>query len=1408
MSALAARWIVPGLLFLGSLAVITASALATETPAPLRLEGWVTDPVGAPLPDATIGLRPTPTYPGEGVPLPSLNEASWTQRTTVTAEGAWSLEPPGPGLYDLRIEAPGRMPALRLRLAVAENRRLPVAQLPSIADFPVRVADRRGEPIAAAQLSISSTLPLSAAPSLGSPLISPAPGIGYFTASSPVSSGEDGWAWLRLPADLEAELRVQAFGYQPVRGAIPAQRSAERGQSVTLTPSAPRSFRPPAAAVGVRAFSPDGHPLLSRREEGVLLISPGDESFFLVDERGRHLKPATTGASGPSAQITELETSDLAQDRARRSRLLPPLEAPLIGGPQMAWIDCGPVHPWRRYSPRSIAGIPFDANLCVLHGPGLLPSSIPMEGSAAVKMARARARRAGSLEGVLVDPSGAPVPAATVVAELIQVNSRIELNPGAATSTDAEGNFRFPILEPERGYWIRVSLPDGRKAQERIGIPPAGAGPASLRLVLGGGAASPADAPVKPSGSGIRVTGRVLSLDELPVANASVRLLLAESTRTLSGPQQLRNSTEDALAETLSGSGGDFAIADIQPGSYDLEVRAAGYAPAMVRQVEVTAIQGASGGGGSGEGAAQDLGDVLLAPGAGLYGRVSDDQGEPLGEVAVCFREAAQLSALLTGPRRCSEPHTFTDGEGRFEILDLAERLPVDLRLDHPGYVGRALSGVIPGGEELEITLSSGGQISGQVLDATGQPLPQARVELRSGKGLNAAQQRLAAPSVSTATTGPDGEFQILDAPTGSFLLSALAHGFLPSEPLPLEVDPLRPVENLRIALEAGATLEGRVLRPSGERLTGATVKLSRASRDALGAISLRGTGYASVSDGSGFYQLQGLPRGTLEVEVEHREFAPFSRQITIQEGVQRQDLQLPSGAGVSGRAVDSQGQPVGGVSLTLSPVQGGRGISASSDAQGEFRFATVTEGEYTLRGEHPDYAASTLPQPVAVLGQPVRDLRLVMEAGGTLSGRVLGLDFEELANVQLLASRRGTGRPWSGAVDYEGQWRFERMPAGSWSVSAIATGGRMAAETVELAPGQGEASVDLVFGDGFRVTGSLVRRGEGIANVNIFLRGLDNRGGGLAKTDYQGRFRLEDVAPGRYQFVALDASRALRHVEEVSIEGDRELFIELNDIDLSVQVVDAATVAPIADAEIKLVPRTSANTIGLPPSGRTDSEGSYRYQGPMEGPFWLRVEAAGYATRELDLSPESANGQDLLVELEPSPGARLQVLSAGGARLSQAWITVLAPEGRALSSGPVSAEADGLLSLPSVPPGRWEVIVQADLRSPAATLGIEVPGSPQSIQLPTAGGLRIRVPALAGRRGGFLQLVDGEGRPYRFSASIGRLVDRFSLDEGSALLPNLPSGLWQLEVYHPDGDRWSSVVQVPPAATAEVNLQ
>ncbi len=169
-------------------------------------------------------------------------------------------------------------------------------------------------------------------------------------------------------------------------------------------------------------------------------------------------------------------------------------------------------------------------------------------------------------------------------------------------------------------------------------------------------------------------------------------------------------------------------------------------------------------------------------------------------------------------------------------------------------------------------------------------------------------------------------------------------------------------------------------------------------------------------------------------------------------------------------------------------------------------------------------------------------------------------------------------------------------------------------------ATGAGAETTSVVFG-----TVTAAEEGEALEGVEVFLyhspRHVASRR--VTRTDAEGRFRFEDVAPRDYGLAFLAPPRAPFSVSEIEVGASpRRVDAELRlGVGCDVEVVDAKTGEPVSDAEVMLIAGERKSVSISSPEGlqfrsveaTSDGDGQARLRGVSQGPHQVVVRADGY---------------------------------------------------------------------------------------------------------------------------------------------------------------------------------------------------
>lgn len=790
-------------------------------------------------------------------------------------------------------------------------------------------------------------------------------------------------------------------------------------------------------------------------------------------------------------------------------------------------------------------------------------------------------RPAALLSGQVEDAAGRPIAGARVRA-LPAGEESFGFASSVETRSARDGKFRLRGLSPGSSWRLQTTAEGFAPGEQPAATGEPGQSPPPVRIVLG---------------PGTTLAGRLLDPADRPVPG--VEVVLQPSPEMMG----MDWSPGEEIRAT-SGADGRFHLAHLGAGSLDLRTAHPDFAPAERREIQVP-----------GRTAALDLGDLRLVPAATLEGRVTDEGGAPLAGVSVSSLVEQDFS------RPPVIPETVQTGpDGRFRLRGLTPGQRIDVMAQRPGYVSFEAPGVeVPRAEPLDIVLHAERTLAGRVVDRAGLPVVQARILVVKSQEVSLGDGASSSHGLSTAgQTDPEGRFVLTQLEAGLLNLRIEASGFRPRTLQGVRIPERDEPSPLEVVLEPGTVLEGRVLTASGTPAAGVWVLASPFPQTRGQKLS------GEETDADGRYRMTDLGDGRHEVQVQRRTGAPaLRREIELTAGGRhRLDLMIPSGGAVSGRVVDSQGEPVAGAELSLASTGSPDGITITSSMDGSFRFADVEVGIYRLAGSARGYAPAAAPDDIQVdgLGE-VRGLELRLLPGAAIRGRLLGLSDDDLRQVRVHAFQEdGSLSPQmmsmlSGAVDSAGLYRISSVGPGTWRVTASLSSGRQGTGTVQVsAPGE-EAVLDLEISGGLTVSGRVLLDGTplGGAEVTALLlvdgKPVDQR---QVRSRYDGGFSITGLKPGRITLAVV--SGGVGHARQIELlASDVEVTLDIATGKVAAHIF-AADGQPIEGAVVTLQGENPGLGLSfLAAQTTTDEAGAFEVPRLAAGSYRITAQAPGF---------------------------------------------------------------------------------------------------------------------------------------------------------------------------------------------------
>lgn len=424
-----------------------------------------------------------------------------------------------------------------------------------------------------------------------------------------------------------------------------------------------------------------------------------------------------------------------------------------------------------------------------------------------------------------------------------------------------------------------------------------------------------------------------------------------------------------------------------------------------------------------------------------------------------------------------------------------------------------------------------------------------------------------------------------------------------------------------------------------------------------------------------------------------------FSITLSAGQSPNQEPKKEPTGS-VSGR-VTLNGKPVQRAvvvlgSTTPTAPQRSPAVKATTDEDGRYKATRVAPGTYQVMPYTPAWivpAQSSFGQPGKTItlgeGEEVEDIDFSLTRGGVITGRVSDADGKPVIGQRINLLRtddRGQRVPIGYALqtldtDDRGVYRLFGLPAGSYKVSVgdapnsgmvrIGFGGgtypltfypgvpdESRATTIEVSAGNEATGIDIVVGRAVRTysaSGRIVDADTGRPMPNLrygYGPLIPNQPmiGGFGYTDNRtnsnGEFRIEGIAPGRYGTFAVTQ-------EEVEFYSEAAVF-DIFDSDvtgLEIRVrrgstmtgtvviegsADAAVAGPLSNLQLRASVRPEDPSAMFAPAPiaattRVGADGSFRVAGlrpgkvmlfignypPPQGLALLRLERDGVEQRE-----------------------------------------------------------------------------------------------------------------------------------------------------------------------------------------------
>lgn len=365
--------------------------------------------------------------------------------------------------------------------------------------------------------------------------------------------------------------------------------------------------------------------------------------------------------------------------------------------------------------------------------------------------------------------------------------------------------------------------------------------------------------------------------------------------------------------------------------------------------------------------------EIRLKRSATLIGRVVDNANQPIEGVAIYHATAE--TQVMGNKGLAAEPHARSGPDGSFQLRGVPVGRTFNVLARHPEYVNAQQDHfVLQPGEELtgvEIMLSHGGSITGEVVDALRQPL--------AGASIIATPVKPVGSPLRAVASAADGSFVVNNTQPAIFELTCEAPGYCKAT-----LANVRDVATgVQFVMVKEAIYSGRFLTADGESVPRFKVRLrmSNAPRDAEARIE-------PFRDRDGKFEIKGLAPGIWDFEFTATGLTPLLvSRVALREAekIEGQELRVQEGGRVGGTVKSLSGKPVQAALVRMEFLESFSTtdktfieLSAPTNSNGEFELKNLLPGRYKIWASHPAFAPVAEREIVVDLGpRQVQDFAL-----------------------------------------------------------------------------------------------------------------------------------------------------------------------------------------------------------------------------------------------------------------------------------------------------------------------------------------------------------------------------------------------------------------------------------------------
>lgn len=865
-----------------------------------------------------------------------------------------------------------------------------------------------------------------------------------------------------------------------------------------------------------------------------------------------------------------------------------------------------------------------------------------------------------TISGYVKDSFNKPIEGAEVTAfiERIEEDASLEDRLRALTAfSEIQSETGISAVSNEEGWYQIVGL---ELRDYRLRAVASELSPAQLRYVAAG--TQDANFFLEPGGL---LTGTVTTAGGDAIEGAAIAAYRQPSAEDQSADiiETVLAAIMPPLATVETDLDGRFAFDELGPGEqYRLVVKALTYQSEQIDKVVVSTDENA---------------DILvtLEQGKVIRGIVHDPDGRPAPGCTV----KVTLQSGRAKTHDLNDDGVVTDDQGFF-MFDTLEEGNYRIVASHPDYASAQENRVEPSEEDVVLTLTIGGAVSGLITDSeSGSPISGAEVSVRDLAGIE-----------KKGVTDAEGFYLVrgISVPRrGKTALSVEAENYARESNQQVPVQEGVVSEGYDYALKRNGVVSGFVRDSDGTPVPGVKVTVKRQFSPTVPVVVNVGSIVESGPDGR--FLVDGVAPGDENyLEGSHPDYLDSNSEtfaLTPAENMEGLILVMQRGGSISGVIVDESGAPIENAVVGIQgeyqfemPVSSME-KHAFTDAGGNYSIRSLEAESHTLVAEADGFLRTRLTGVDVVEGRNTPNTRLTLVRASYLSGYVVDTRGEPVRNakVTIIDSAEGLRRI-PVRTDTNGMFSCDTLGPYPVEVEAEApsyTKVRLFEQPVNV------ENVRIVLERMGSISGQVYdNEGNPVRAFSVSPKKLID-GRPLPKVPAKtfqnpnAEFRYDGVEPGEYQVILGAPGYTVEILDNIQVQSDS--VTNLGRITLgqggriSGRVLDATNGQPVYGATVTVVGGDAQFLPPVPEVGvrrpsknsrrnvvRTDRNGFFEIIGLSVDGVSLRIEHRSYMS--ISESGIPAGSTDLLFEMDQGGVITGRVLNGDGVALPQQQVFLM----------------------------------------------------------------------------------------------------------------------------------------------------